>query len=145
MCIHLLSAILADGDSKLQVIGEVHTTIVMDGYLKLSISAVVVTRLKAGLIVGMSFMKNHKIMIDIPNGVLVFPGNKTVNFNNRPGNPKMSLLRADVNNIIFPGDSVVIPVPVNFLSDTALAIELRENIKWPTPCIIDTKGDQMTR
>ena len=29
------SAILADGDSKLQVIGEVHTSIAMDGYLKL--------------------------------------------------------------------------------------------------------------
>ena len=71
-------------------------------------------------------MKNHEIMIDIPNGVLVFPGNKTVNFNNRPGNPKMSLLRADVNNVIFPGDSVVVPVPVNFLSDTTLAIEPRK-------------------
>ena len=30
-------------------------------------------------------------------------------------------------------------VPVNFLSDRTLAIEPRENIKWPDPCIVNTE------
>ena len=65
----------------------------MDNYLTLPISAVVVTRLKAGLIVGMAFMKIHKIVIDIPSSCLIFPGEKLINFNfnNKPGNPKTSL------------------------------------------------------
>ena len=46
------SAIQADGDSQLQVVGEVHSSILLDNYLTLPISAVVVTRLKEGLIVG---------------------------------------------------------------------------------------------
>ena len=132
------SAVLADGDSRLHVVGEVHTSIVMDNYLKLPISAVVITRLKAGMIVGMSFMKHHNIVIDIPNRVLLFPDNRTVHFDNKPGNPKVSLLRADVNNVVFPGDSVTLPIPANFLADCSMAVEPRkENLKWPEPCIVD--------
>ena len=40
------SAILADGDSKRHVVGEVHRLILNDSYLKLPKSAVVVTKLK---------------------------------------------------------------------------------------------------
>ena len=86
------SAIQADGDSQLQVVGEVHTSILLANFLTLPISAVVVTRLKAGLIVGMAFMKRHGIVIDISNNSLIFPGNKIVNFNNKQGNPKLTLL-----------------------------------------------------
>ena len=64
------SAIQADGDSQLQVVSEVHTSILLDNFLTLPINAVVVTRLKAGLIVGMAFMKRHGIVIDISNNSL---------------------------------------------------------------------------
>ena len=79
-------AILADGDSHLAVVGEVHTTITMNSNVTLPLSALVVTKLKAGLIVGMAFMKQHNVAIDIPNNALLVQGN-TVPFNNQPGNP----------------------------------------------------------
>ena len=57
-----------------------HTTILLADYLKLPIKAVGVTRLKAGLIVGMAFMKRHGVVIDIPNYRLIFPDDKIINF-----------------------------------------------------------------
>ena len=84
------NATLADGDSKLQVVGEVHTSILLDNYLTLPISAVVVTKLKARFIIGMAFMERHEVVIYIPNSRLIFPGDRSVNFNNKPGNPKLS-------------------------------------------------------
>ena len=86
--------------------------------MTLPLSALVVTKLKAGLIVGMAFMKERKVVIDIPNNVLILSGNNTVRFNNQPGNPKVSLLRAEFNNVIFPVECVTLPTPVNFLADS---------------------------
>ena len=131
------SASLADGDSQLKVVGEVHSPILMENCLTLPLSALVVTKLKAGLIVGIAFMKEHKVVIDIPNNVLILSGNNTVRFNNQPGNPKVSLLRAEVNNVIFPGECVTLPAPVNFLTDSDLAVEPREeSASWFHPCIV---------
>ena len=131
------SAISANGDSQLSVAGEVHTSILMDDFLTLPLSAVVVTKLKSGLIVGMAFMKENKIVIDIPNCLLQFPGNKISRFNNQPGHPKVSLLRADVNYVVFPGESISLPTPINFSTDTELAIEPREdNFDWYNPGIL---------
>ena len=90
------SAILADGDSQLKVVGEVHTYFLIENCLTLPLSAVVVTKLKAALIVGMAF------------NVLILTGNNTARFNNQPGNSKVSLLRAEVNNVIFPGECVTL-------------------------------------
>ena len=49
--------VLADEDSHLTVVGEVHTKIIMNSDVILRLSALVVTKLTAGLIVGMAFMK----------------------------------------------------------------------------------------
>ena len=131
-------AVQADGDSYLNVVGEVHTSIVMDGNLRLPLSAVVVTKLKAGLIVGMNFMRENKVVIDIPNNSLYFPNRKVVHFGTSSNNPKVGLLRTDVNHIIFPGDSIDIPTPANFMEDHSVAVEPRmENNNWPSPSIID--------
>ena len=138
------SAILADVDSQLKVAGEVHSSIFMENCLTLPLSALVVTKLKAGLIVGMAFMKEHKVVIDIPNNVLILSGNNTVRFNNQPGNPKVSLLRAEVNNVIFPGECVTLPT-VNFLADSYLAVEPREeSASWFHPCIIKNATGLLT-
>ena len=49
----------------------------------------------------------------------------------------MSLLLAEVNNVIFPGECVTLPIPVNFLADSDLAVEPREeNVSWFHPCIV---------
>ena len=81
-------AILADGDSHLTVVCEVHNTITMNSNVTLPLSALVMTKLKAGLIVGMAFVEQHNVVIDIPNNALLVRGN-TVPFNNQPGNHKV--------------------------------------------------------
>ena len=130
------SAILADGNSQLNVVGEIHTSMIMDDVLTLPFNAVVVTELKAGLIAGMDFMKENKVVIDIPNRSLIFPNDHSVSFNSIPGNPKVSLLKADVNNIVLPGDVLTLRTPLNFIREEDVAIEPRENSCWPEPCII---------
>ena len=109
----------------------------MDNYISLPLHAVVVRKLKAGLLVGMSFMRENKIVIDIPNNSIMVDGNNVVHFNNQIGNPKVSLVRAEVNNVIFPGEELLLPFPVTFKQDQELAIEPREEITdWFNPCII---------
>ena len=130
------SAILADGNSRLTVVGEIHSSMVMDNDLVLPVNAVVVT--KARLIIGMDFLKENNVVIDIPNDSLIFSDQRKVYFNNQPGNPKVSLLRAEVNNIILPGESVTLPVPVNFIGEKHTAIEPREeNCQWLNPCVLE--------
>ena len=72
--------------------------------------------LKHGFIIGMASV------IDIGNNALLL-GERRTPFNNQPGNPKISLLRADVNQVVFPGDSVMVPVPANFMSDDEFVVE----------------------
>ena len=85
-------AILADGNSRLTVVSEIHSSMVMDNDLVLPINAVVVTKLKAGLIIGMDFLKENNVIIDIPNDSLILSDQRIIYFNNQPGNPKVSLL-----------------------------------------------------
>jgi len=65
-------AVQADGDSHLKVVGEVHTYIQLSDCLVLPVDALVVSKLKAGFIVGMAFMKRHKVTIDMGNNTLSF-------------------------------------------------------------------------
>ena len=78
------SAMQADGESKLSVVGEVHTTVLMGNKIPLKLSAIVVTKLKVGLIVGTGFLKGHQIVIDIPQDMLRLPKNEFVRFSNQP-------------------------------------------------------------
>ena len=136
--------ILADGDSHLTVVGEVHTKMTMSSDVVLPLSALVVTKLSAGLIVGMAFMKQHKVVIDIANNALLVQGH-TVPFDNRPGNPKVSLLRVDVNRAVLPGEDVILPIPANFSDDQHVAVEPREPYSfWPEPCIVENVDGFLT-
>ena len=136
-------AVLADGDH-LTVVGEVHTKITMNSDVILPLSALVVTKLTAGLIVGMAFMKRHKVIINIANNAFLVRGNR-VPFDNQPGNPKMSLLRVDVNRVVLPGESITLPTPPNFSNDTHVAVEPRKpNSSWPEPCIVENENGFLT-
>ena len=87
------STILADGDSQLTVVGEVH-------------------------------------YVDY-----------TIHFNNKQGNPKVSLLRTEVSRVVLPGENVMLPVPTNFLMDKELAVELREfDSSCPEPFILKNEN-----
>ena len=55
----------------LKVVGEEHTTVLLGNCLPLPLHAVVVQKLKAGLLVGMSFMKQNQVVIDISRSLIV--------------------------------------------------------------------------
>ena len=135
-------AVQADGYSHLRVVGEIHTKIVVGDGIQLSLSALVVTSLKQSLIIGMAFMMKHKLTIDVGNNSLIVR-DRHIPFNHMPGNPKVALLRVDINCVVFPGESVSVPVPANFIKDSEVAIESRDDPSWPTPCIMSTKDGFM--
>ena len=100
--------IQADGYSHLKVVGEIHLSLLMGNDIELALDALVVTSLKQGLIVGMTYMMEPNLVIGIGNNVLLVR-NRKIYFNNQPGNPKVSLLRVEVNRVVFPGDLVTVP------------------------------------
>ena len=136
------SASQADGKSKLDAVGEVHTTMVTENNVKFELHAVVVRTLKASLIVSQAFLEHHNIVVDIPRRRLIMPDERTVAFSDQPGNPKVSLLRAEVNCVMFPGDSITTPTPKNFLDDDEMAVEPRiESALTYDPMIVDNTGE----
>ena len=134
------SASQADGESQLNVVGEVHTTMITENNVRLELHAVVVRTLKASVIVSKAFLEHHKVVIDIPCR-LVLPDERIIPFADRPGNPKVSLLCADVNCVMFPGESITTPTPTNFLDDDEMAIEPRmeSNLSYE-PKIVGNSG-----
>ena len=82
----------ADGISELDVVGVVHTTMIAENGVKLNFDAVVVKKLKAGLIASEAFLEEHKIVVDVPRRQLVMPDNRTIRFENGfGGDPRLSL------------------------------------------------------
>ena len=82
------------------------------------------------------------MVIDIPRRRLVLPDERTIAFADQPGNPKVSLLRADVNCVVFPGDSITIPTPKNFNDDLDMAIEPRiESALSYVPMVVENSGE----
>ena len=138
------SAIQADGDSILKVVGEVHTSIFLRDHLSLPLHAVVVQKLKAGLLVGMSFLKENHIVIDIPNGFITIGGSDTVHFSSKKAQPKVALLRVETNNVIFPGDIIPFKAPAEFSIEKEVALEPREESKfWFNPRVIANDSSDM--
>ena len=130
------SAMQADGESSLNVVGEIHTTVITEEKQALKLSAIVVTKLKAGLIVGTGFLRQHQIVIDFPQQQLRLPDHRIVKFSNASAHPKISLLRAEVNCVIFPGEAMTLTTPPNFLEDMDVAVEPRcETTAWYEPSI----------
>ena len=135
------SASQADA-SKLNVVGEVHTTMITENNIKLELHAIVVRDLKASVIVSEAFLEHYNIVVDIPRRRLILPDERTIGFADQPGNPKVSLLRAEVNCVVFPGDSITIPTPKNFNDDLEMAIEPRiESALSYDPMIVENSGE----
>ena len=68
---------------------DIHTSMIMNSCVTLSQNAVVVTKLKAGLIAGIDFMKENQVVIDIPNSALILPDIHIVSFNSVLRNPNI--------------------------------------------------------
>ena len=89
-------------------------------------------------------MKQHGVVIDIPNNALLVQGN-TFHFNNQLGNPKVSLLRTEVSHVLLPGEHLQVPVPTNFITDKEIAVEPRESIpSFPEPCVLKNEDGMLT-
>ena len=132
----------ADGLSKLNVVGEVHTNITLDNDLTLPISAVVVTSLKEGILIGTPFMKEHKMVIDFGNDSIRIRG-REIFFKDMIAKPRKTLLKANVSRVVFPGESMEFEIPANFAKDKEVAIEPRDNLVWPSPQIVENSDGKM--
>ena len=88
----------ADGYSNLQVVGEVHTNIVLDDDLVIPISAVVVTALKEDILIGTPFMKKNKMIIDFGSDSIRVR-NREIFFKDMITKQRTSLLKANVSHI----------------------------------------------
>ena len=132
----------ADGLSKLNVVGEVHTNITLDNDLTLPISAVVVTSLKEGILIGTPFMKEHKMVIDFGNDSIRIRG-REIFFKDMITKPRTTLLKASISRVVFPGESMEFEIPANFAKDREVAIEPRDNLLWPSPQIVTNSDGKM--
>ncbi len=138
------SASQADGTSALEVVGEVHTTMIAENGVILQLDAIVVKKLKAGLIVSEAFLEEHKIVVDVPRRQLIMPDNRKIRFEDKPSDPKISLLRAEINCIIFPGESITLPTPPSFQIDNGFALEPRmESNLLFDPSIVENDGGKL--
>ena len=52
-------------------------------------------------------------------------------------------MKAIVSRVVFPGESVEFGIPANFIKDSEVAIEPRDNLAWPTPQIVSTSDGKM--
>ncbi len=73
------------------------------------------------------------------------PDNRTIRFEpGRRNDPKISLLRAEVNSVIFPGESITLSTPPTFQSDSEFAVEprLESNLLFD-PSIVEKEGGKL--
>ena len=135
------SATQADGESRLNVVGEVHTTMRAENNVEFKLDAIVVHNLKVEVIVSEAFLEENCVVVDIPRRRLIMPDERCVRFSDQPGNPKLALLRADVNHVIFPGDLIRLSTPNCFLEDGEVVLEPRlESPLLYDPSIVKNEG-----
>ena len=137
------SASQADGISVLEVVGEVHTTLIAENGVQLALDAIVVRKLKAGLIVSEAFLEEHQIVVDVPRRQLVMPDSRTIKFETgRRNDPKVSLLRAEVNSVLFAGESITLSTPPTFQSDSEFVLEprLESNLLFDPSIVENDRG-----
>ena len=132
------SACLADGKTKLDVTGEVHTQL-HHQKTHFKLDALVVRNLDVELLAGMNFLEDNHIILDIPSSMLRI-GSKSIAYTTRaPGlsiNARMcSVLRAPCDQVILPGETTSLRVPPNF--QDAVTIEplpcASPEHSWPSP------------
>ena len=137
----------ADGRTTLQAIGEIHIVLTR-GADKFILEAVVVKHLDCDILVGMPFLKNNNIVLDIPNDKIIIAGKHHVSYSTAQRNTAMRsirvnrsqsfLLRSPTKCILLPGDYLEMSTPEGLDDDTEIAIEPRSDnprSEWPPPLI----------
>jgi hypothetical protein len=136
----------ADGKTSLTVCGEVHLTLCR-GSIQFDLQALVVKDLGCDLLVGMPFMKDNGIILDIPGDRIVIAGKHKIPYSSSTSNhhskvhvyrSESYLLRAQHKQVLLPGDYLELPTPADLPSDGIIAVEPRcdtSNPDWPLPSI----------
>ena len=138
----------ADGNTRLEVCGEVHVNLTR-GKLTFKLDALVVKNLESEILGGMPFLRTNKMCLDIPNSrILIDNGRHAIP--STPGEPIIKdriiscLIRADKDVTLMPGEFVDFPCPET-LNDEEISIEPHDSSllsKWPVPqltSVIDSR------
>lgn len=129
----------ADGQTQLEVCGEVQVTLTRDNLL-FKLHAVVVTKLDCDILAGMPFLKDHGIVLDIPKNVIHVGEHHTIPCEGKKKSHtthQEELLRCENDRMIHPGETCVFKVS-SFPSGSEVSIEPHSSNDfsrntWPPP------------
>ena len=136
-------AIQADGQSYLPVVGEINVDLNFEAIPPLHLTALVVPKLGSEVLAGMPFLMSNQIIINTPKSIITIHNKYDVNFTPL-GHGKNSIIRSPINRVLFPGDTIHLPIPDEFIECKEFSVEPRTEFKesWPEPSII--KNEQPT-
>ena len=79
-------------------------------------------------------------MIDAPKSAIIVQDTHVINYGACV--PKASIVKASINLVLFPGDSLDVSYPSSFKMDDHLALEpgIEFDDSWPYPAIVDVKS-----
>ena len=100
-------------------------------------TALVVPKVDYETLAGMPFIMSNQIIINTPKLVITIHYKYDINFFSL-GHSKSSIIRSPINRVLFPGDSIQVPVPQDFINHHEFSVEPRTEFKenWPEASII---------
>ena len=127
----------ADGQSYLPIIGEINIYLNCEEIPLLHLTALVVPKLDCEILAGMLFIMSNQIVINTPKLVITIHNKYDINFSSL-GDSKSSIIRSPINRVLFPRDSIQVPVSQDFINYHEFSVEPRTEFKenWPKPSII---------
>ena len=133
-------AIQADGHTELPVVGEIDMLVQYENVPPMCLNALVVPELAHGILAGMPFVITNNVVIDAPKSAIIVQDTHVINYGACV--PNTSIVKASINLVLFPGDSLDVSYPPSFRMDDHLALELRIefNDSCPSPAIVDVKS-----
>ena len=129
---------MADGSSRLPVIGEVHFT-AQWGHHDLIFSGLVVRNLDSPVLAGMPFLRQNDISIRYSTNTIFLGDCCSINYRDKktPKEPSMksipSVLRVTNQTCVFPGEEIFLPLPENLQHEKFVALEPRSTVPTSMP------------
>lgn len=137
----------ADG-SRLENCGEVHASLSRDN-LNIKLDALVVRKLDNEILGGMPFLKENKMVLDIPNQKIIVNNSSTISYGQLDSHGKdkrirQCVIRAERRCVIYPGDYIDLHVPDSPADQEVIVKPCNLNLPlWPTPNIIKINNGKL--
>ena len=148
------TAIQADGETPLTILGEIHITVSRNGR-DMALDALVVEEMDSEILAGIPFMEENDIALRPACKEICIGGIETFKYNtNRRVSPHNAVRRAQVvrappsGATIWPGEYIELPIPSEY-DDCEIALEPRyanhhnPRIQWLCPNITETVGGRI--